>query len=143
MDIIIEERAEAPAVIIRCKSIDEHVTRLKAHIELFEHRLTVQQDGARSYIETTSVLYFESVDDRTFLYTDGAVLESSLRLYEVENALSDHGFLRISKSVVVNLYQIRSLRPEINRTITATMCNGERLVISRLYAKKLRSLLHC
>ena len=37
--------------------------------------------------------------------------------------------------------KIRSLRPEINRTILATMTNGEHLVISRSYVSRLRQVL--
>ena len=141
MDISIQEHADKLAVVIHCESADEYVLRLKDHIELFDHRLTVQHDGATVYMEAANVLYFESVDDRTFLYTDGAVMEIRLRLYELEDALAAHGFLRISKSVIINMHKISSLRPELNRTVLATMCNGERLVISRSYVKKLRSIL--
>ena len=141
MDISIQEHADKLAVVIQCERTDKYVLRLKDHIELFDNRLTVQHDGETVYIKAANVLYFESVNDRTFLYTDGNVMEIRLRLYELEDALSAYGFLRISKSVVVNMYKISSLRPELNRTLLATMCNGERLVISRSYVKKLRSVL--
>lgn len=143
MNISIIEKAHGLSVEIYCESIDEYVIKLRDYIEQFEYRLTVQQDGASVNIEAANILYFESVDDRTFLYTDGAVLEIRKRLYELEEALADHGFLRVSKSCIVNLQKIKSLRPELNRTILATMCNGEQLVVSRTYVKKLRSVLQC
>ena len=87
------------------------------------------------------VLYFESVDNRTFLYTESEVLEVKQRLYELEDVLSEKDFIRISKSQIVNVNKIHALRPELNRTIEATMCNGERLSISRKYAAAVRELL--
>jgi len=63
------------------------------------------------------------------------------RLYELELMLPHEDFIRISKSQIVNINKIRSLKPEINRTILATMCNGELLYISRKYVKAFKSLL--
>lgn len=141
MEICIMESAERFRVVIECKCADADVMRLKSHIALFEHRLAAEQDGEKVFVDTADVLYFESVDDATFLYTESAVLEIKKRLYELETALSERSFLRISKSVVVHLQKVVSLRPQLNRTILATMTNGEKLVISRSYVKKLRSIL--
>ena len=141
MNIIIQEHAAEPGVIILCRTKDAEVLRLRDHIELFGHRLAARSDGETIFVEATDILYFESVDDRTFLYTERAIMEIRLRLCELEESLESRGFLRISKSVVVNLQKIRSLRPEINRTILATMTNGEHLVISRSYVSRLRQVL--
>ena len=137
---IFENEAEL-GVDIRCEQANEYVLKLKEHIELFDKKLCVQADGEMRFIPATEALYFESVDDRTFLYTKSEVFEIRLRLYELDEALSPVGFLRVSKSAVVNLNRISSLRPELNRNIIATMENGERIVISRSYAKKLKTVL--
>lgn len=82
-----------------------------------------------------------SVDNHTFLYTVDDVMEIDQRLYELENILSDKDFVRISKSQIVNINKIQSLKPELNRTILATMCNNEKLSISRKYVKIIRNIL--
>lgn len=69
------------------------------------------------------------------------VMEINQRLYELENILSDKDLVRISKSQIVNINKIQSLKPELNRTILATMCNNEQLSISRKYVKTIRSIL--
>lgn len=68
-------------------------------------------------------------------------MEVKQRLYELEMILSDRDFIRISKSVIININKIKSLKPEINRTILATMYNGEQLFVSRKYVPAIRSLL--
>ena len=65
--------------------------------------------------------YFESVDNRTFLYTETQVLEIKKRLYELEEILSDKDFVRTSKSQLVNINKIKLLKPELNRSITAVI----------------------
>lgn len=115
--------------------------RLKRYIQLFDRKLTAKKDNESCFVPSSDVLYFESVDDRTFLYTQESVFEIRHRLYELELILSDKDFVRISKSQIVHLNKIRTLKPELNRTVLATLCNGETLSISRKYVPAIRALL--
>lgn len=142
MDIqIVEHIKETLQVVIKCRQIDDEIIRLKCHIELFDKKLQAKKDNEWYFINSSDALYFESVDNRTFLYTKDDVMEVRQRLYELEVILSDKDFIRISKSQIVNINKIRSLKPELNRTILATMCNGERLYISRKYVQAIRNML--
>lgn len=142
MDIqIVEHDENNRKIIIKCKQIDDEILRLKAHIELFDSKLSAKKDNERYLINSSDVLYFEAVDNRTFLYTADDVMEINQRLYELENILSEKDFARISKSQIVNINKIQSLKPELNRTMLATMCNNEQLSISRKYVKTIRSIL--
>ena len=139
---IIENFEEALQVIIKCRKADREVMKLKSHIELFEKKLTAKLEDRTFFINPADVLYFESVDDRTFLYTKDNVYEIKYRLYELEAILSDKDFIRISKSQIVNINCIKALAPELNRSLSATLVNGEVLCISRRYAKTLKALLN-
>lgn len=142
MDIqIIEHAEDSPQVIIKCRKIDDEVIRLKKHIELFDKKLQAKKENELYFVHSSDVLYFESVDNRTFLYTEDSVLEVRQRLYELEMFLSDKDFIRTSKSQIVNINKIKALKPELNRTILATMCNGEQLSISRKYVQAIRVML--
>lgn len=138
---IMEHMEDTLKVLIQCRKTDDEVLRLKTHIELFDNKFYAKKDNESCFINASEVLYFEAVDNRTFLYTQEAVLEIRQRLYELEDTLSEKDFIRISKSIIVNINQIRSLKPELNRTILATLCNGERLSISRKYVPAVRKLL--
>lgn len=142
MDIkIVEHKENHIQVIIKCRQVDHEVMKLKSHIELFEHKLSAKKENELYFVNSSDVLYFESVDNRTFLYTQDDVMEIKQRLYELESILSDKDFVRISKSQIVNINKIQSLKPELNRTILATMCNDEQLSISRKYVKTIRNIL--
>lgn len=142
MNILIEEHCpDALQVVIRCREADAQVQQLKAHIALFDNRLQAKDGSGTRLVHTRDVLYFESVDDRTFLYTADAVLEVGYRLYELELMLPEQDFLRSSRSQIVNIQRISTLHPELNRTLTATLCNGEKLTISRKYVPHLKRLL--
>ena len=142
MDIqIVEHKESNIQIIIKCRQVDKEVMRLKTHIELFDSKLPAKKDNELYFINASEILYFDSVDNRTFLYTADDVMEINQRLYELENILSDKDFVRISKSQIVNINKIQSLKPELNRTILATMYNNEKLSISRKYVKSIRNIL--
>lgn len=141
MNIDIMEHAKDLRVTIQCRQVDEQVNRLKSHIELFDNKLQAKMENEFCFVNVIDVLYFESVDNRIFLYTEDRVMEVKQRLYELELILSDKDFIRISKSQIVNVNKIHTLKPELNRTILATMCNGEQLYVSRKYVKSFRTLL--
>lgn len=138
---ILENLKDALQVVIYCRQIDDEVLRLKSHIELFDRKLQAKKENELRFVNSLDVLFFESVDNRTFLYTEDDVLEIKQRLYELEGILSDKDFIRISKSQIVNVNKIKVLKPELNRTILATMCNGEQLCISRKYVRAMRNML--
>ena len=81
------------------------------------------------------------MDRRCFIYTSGEVYESDFRLYELEQRLEEYGFLRVSKSVLIQWQKIRSLRADLNRRVRITMSNGEQIVASRQYAEDLKKRL--
>jgi len=142
MDIqIIESNDETLKVIIKCRQVNDKVLRLKSHIELFDQKILAKGQDESFVIEANDVLYFEAFDDRTFLYTIDNVLEVKLRLYELESFLSEKDFIRISKSHIVNINKISKLKPELNRTLLLTLCDGEQLSVSRNYVKQFKELL--
>lgn len=142
MDIQVIEGSHGDIrVIIKCEKVNEEVLRLKSHIDLFNAKLTAKLNRQTVFVELSEVLYFESVDNRTFLYTSDAVMELKYRLYELESILPPEDFFRISKAQIVNINRIRALSPGFNRTLFATMTNGEQVYISRKYAIDLRRVL--
>ena len=138
---IIENINELFEIIIKCPKVDDKIIKLKKYIENFGANLDAFDSEKYYKVSPSEVLYFDSVDNRTFLYTESQVLEIKMRLYELEENLSDKDFVRTSKSQVVNINKIKLLKPEVNRSITAELINGEIVSISRRYTKKIKSLL--
>lgn len=128
-------------VEISCKEVTEHIRKLKSHIELFDMRVEGKCDGQRSYINAKDIFYIEAVENKTFIYTYDKVFEATTKLYEFEIILDSADFFRCSKSMIVNINQIKELRPEISRNIRATMVNDEIVIISRRYVKAFNEII--
>ena len=129
------------AVEIHCREVTSETERLERYISRFDERLQATSEGNTYNVQIDEILYIESVDKKTFLYTTGHVLQTEKRLYELEELLDEKTFFRASKSVIVNLNKITRLKPEVTRNILATLTNGEVIVISRRNVKALKELI--
>lgn len=124
-------------VIINCPQADEDILRLVALLRVFQKKLVGILDGERRLLDVKDILYIDTADKKTFLYTEGAVYESALRLYELEDGLRDLDFLRVGRSCIINFRRVRSVRPELGGRWLVTMDNGEQVGVSRQYAGEL------
>ena len=129
------------AVEIHCREVTSETERLVRYIRRFDERIMASENGSSYNVAIEEILYIESVDKKTFLYTTGHVLQTEKRLYELEELLDEKTFFRCSKSVIVNLNRITKLKPEVTRNILATLTNGEVIVISRRYVRALKTLI--
>ncbi len=90
-------------------------------------------------VRTNDILYIESVDDKTFVYTDTDVVRVGYSLASLTDILDDVSFLRCSKSMILNIDRIEKLKSLPSNRIDATMRGGEHILISRTYAADLRN----
>ncbi len=130
-------------ITIRCRQTNESVIRILEMLRMTDKKLTGYRDEQTYILDVSQILYIDTVEKRTFLYTDREVYETPLRLYELEDRLESCDFFRASKSSIVNFNQIQSLKPEFGGTMQVTMTNGERLNVSRQYAKQIKEKLGC
>ena len=84
------------------------------------------------------ILYVEAIDEKVFAYTKENVFEIKQRLYELETTLAPYKFIRCSKSFLICLLKVESIRPALNGRYLACMENREEVIISRKYAKHVR-----
>lgn len=136
-----EEDIEETQVIIKCRERNASVEKLIAALLITDRQMAVFRDGNRLLLDLAEILYIESVDGKCFVYTAQAVYEARERLYTLEGQLEPYRFVRIQKSVIVNLNHIQAIKTYVNRRLLLTMQNGEQLIASRQYAERIKELL--
>ncbi len=132
-------------VVVRCGKAGGDAARVVAKLSELEAegtgKLTGRLEGQTYLLDPAKVLYADTADKRTFLYTAEGVYETELRLWELEERLRARDFFRASKSALVNFNAIKSLRPDMGGRIRLAMDNGEAVYVSRQYAPGLRERL--
>ncbi|MEL7130150.1 MAG: LytTR family DNA-binding domain-containing protein [Pseudomonadota bacterium] len=83
----------------------------------------------------------KTIDSVTYIFVDGKKLESRMTLAELEAALPSDHFLRVHRSIIVNLNQIHSIEPAGNGRRTLHLKSGMSFETSRAGATALKSRL--
>ena len=138
IEIDIDERYSDTEVTIHARRLTQDVEKLVALMRMVNMQIGVRQGEETFLLDAERILSIETVDRRTFVYTEKETYESELKLYEIEQELLQHDFLRVSKQTVVNIRAIKSLRADIDRKIRVTLKNGEQILVSRMYSDELR-----
>lgn len=141
ISINLNETYDETELIINSKSLTPEIEEIIAMLRMLDSQITVSRDNDAYILDVAKIIYVESVDRKTFVYTERDCFESKLKLYEIEELLCQRGFFRISKSCLVHLKYIRSLRAELNRRLRLTLENGEQIIVSRQYADELKQRL--
>ena len=132
---------EPETVEIRYHWITDEIQEIVSFVKSRQGQLSATRDGQRFEVPVMDLFYAESVDERVFLYTASDSYEIRMKLYELEDLLKSKSFLRISKSMIVNLMKISSVRPALNGRFSAVLKNGEEIIISRKYVPELKRIL--
>ncbi len=141
IEILVDEDATDLQVCITCKKLTPDVEKILATLRMMNHQLTAKKNDEIFLLDTSQIIYIESVDRKCFIYTNSEIYESDFRLYELEQQLEKYGFFRVSKSFLIHLQNIQSLKADINRRVRITMSNGEQIIASRQYADELKKRL--
>ncbi|ENY8403664.1 TPA: LytTR family DNA-binding domain-containing protein [Clostridioides difficile] len=143
MKIIIETPPDGAEdeIIIRCRNLDDEMIKLIFNIKMQRESLIAYKNEQLYRINPLDIYYFESIDNHTYLYCKNDVYEFKKKLYQIEEIFSNGDFLRISKSVILNLTKIDSIVPAFNGRFEAILDNGEKTIISRQYVPMLKKKL--
>lgn len=120
----------------------EYVTLTKDFAEIKEYAqnkgntiMGYKESNEWISIRIEDILYYEVVDGIVFAYTASDVYRIKGKLYQVEESLKRSYICRASKTMLVNMNHIESVRTALNGRLYAKMENGEEILITRKYAK--------
>ena len=129
------------SVVVRYKELTSPINRIINILKNEGGRIWGRTETKTLSVSTDDILYLESVDDKVFAYTTENVLriDGSLNSFMLE--ADNEVFFRCSKSMVINVNRVVSLKSLSSNRIDAAMEGGEHIIISRRYASEFRKLL--
>lgn len=136
-----EECVTDTEIVITCNRLTPEIETVLATLRILNQQLMVSKGEEILVLDVSGIIYIESVDRKTFVYTKETVYESKLKLYEIEARLCESGFVRASKSCLIHLRHIKSLCADLDRRIRVTFESGEQILVSRQYADDLKKRL--
>jgi two-component system LytT family response regulator len=103
-------------------------------------RLAVRSAGKTVFVDADDVHWIEAAENYVQLHTERAGHLLHVPISTLEKSLDPEMFLRIHRSVIVNVRQIRDMQPALHGEYVVTLHNGVRLQSGRMYHEKLKAL---
>jgi hypothetical protein len=100
-----------------------------------------EHDGEEILLDPKDIYYLDHIDRKLFAYTRNGVFRLMNTLASCEEMLWNYGFVRVSKSNLINIFKIKQLKPDLNMKVYASFDNGERICINRSYKKSFNDYL--
>lgn len=92
-------------------------------------------------IALDGISYFEAEGNYTYCLTDGRKLRVKNKMYELEITLLEQGFIRISKSLIVNIMNVSEITPWFGSRLLLKLKGGHEIEVSRNYVKGFKDFL--
>ena len=129
-------------VEIRCRERSEEVEGIITAIKAAGDTLMGEKEnGDKTPVYISKVLYFEAVDRNVFAYTTSEIYRVKKTLYDLEDMTTGNYFVRISKSVIVNIKAVKKISPDSSRRLKLLLRNDEWVIVSRNYVGDLKKSL--
>ena len=143
MKIKVEESKELSEieVLISTFIIDDEVHRVVKLLETSTLNILGKLNGENYVLTLDQIFYFEAVDNRVFAYCEKEIYEVNYKLQELTELLSQTYFIQTARTIVLNIKQIKKVTTLVNGRILAVLNNGEKMIITRVYAQKFKQKL--
>lgn len=128
-----EENIEENYLELHYDKIDEETNAILDRLRDTLRYIEGTFEEKKVTIALTDIFYIETVDRKTFAYTKDMCVEVKEALRDIIEEFSNIGFVRISKSAVVNIYKIKKLQGDINMRVIIYLKNDEKLIMNRSY----------
>ena len=142
VEIRIDGAYPEPKVVILTAAVTEEVNQLVNKLSGDAPCiLSGMKDGKIEVLEPADLIRVYTSAGKVYAVTEKGEYVLRLRLYEVEQRLNPHQFVRISNSEIINLKKIDYFDLSFTGTICVKLRGGTVTYISRRYVSKVKTIL--
>lgn len=142
VEIKIDSAYTEPKLIILTDSMTEEINdivkKLSAHAPQI---ISGSKDQRIEVLEETDLIRIYANTGKVYAVTSNGEYTLRLRLYEIEERLSPHQFVRISNSEIINLKKVDHFDLSFTGTICVKLSNGTTTYVSRRYVSRIKKIL--
>lgn len=142
IEIRIDAERREPKVIVLTDKMTEEVSSIIQ--KLSEEQQTVIagfREDILEILDPGDIYRVYASNGKVFAETSHGEYSLRLRLYETEQRLDSHVFVRISNSEIINLKKVRGFDLSFTGTICVMLSNGTPTYVSRRYVAKIKQVL--
>ena len=137
-----DEKLGADEIVLQVSPDNENAQSLVQALQGKDINCVAGKIGEKIYlVDLEDVELFYSYDSGVMFSANGSEYKANEKLFELEHKYGHKSFMRISKSVIVNIKKIEYLAPAFNKKLIFKMESGKEEYSSRTYYTKIREKL--
>jgi len=120
-------------------SVGELLRNLKTENKTqYDSHIFVQKSEKLLNLPVEEIIYLEASGDYTILTTKNDQFVSSSGIGKLEEILNPETFIRVHRSTIININNLKEIEKHFNGGMVVKMLNGKSFPVSRTYAKLIR-----
>ena len=142
VEVRLDSSVIEPKVIILTDAVTEEVNAIIQMLSDSEPKLIVGfREDTVTVLDENDILRIYAANGKVFAVLPSGEYMLRLRLYEAEERLKQHHFIRISNSEIINLKKVRSFDLSFTGTVCVVLIDGSKTYASRRYVTRLKGVL--
>ena len=142
VEIKIDEQCLEPKIVIVTREVTDEVNEIVKSLSCDSHmRIVGFQESCAEILQQENIERVFASDGKVIAQTDTGEYVLRLRLYEAEQRLNRHSFVRISNSEIINLKKVKGFDLSFVGYVCVTLTNGTVTYVSRRYVAKIKQVL--
>ncbi len=142
LEVKIDSSYVEPKIIILTASMTEDVNIVLNKLsDQAPQIISGSKDNKIEVIEQADLIRIYTSSGKVFAVTHKGEYSLRLRLYEIEERLPPHQFVRTSNSEIINLKKVNNFDLSFTGTICVKLADGTITYVSRRYVSKLKKIL--
>lgn len=142
VEIKIDSSYTEPKILILTDSVTEEVSGIiKKLSEDVPQIISGSRGDLYEVLEPAGLIRVYANGGKVYAVTTKGEYTLRLRLYEIEERLDPHQFVRISNAEIIGLRHIKNFDLRLSGTICVKLSNGTVTYVSRRYVPKIKKIL--
>ncbi len=128
-------------ILISTPVITDEIKKIESLINTYYIQFVGKKENENYIIKLEDIYYFEAIENKVFAYVIKDVYEVNYKILELVEMLRFTSFIQISRTCILNIDKIAKVSTLVNGRIMAVLDNGEKIIITRVYANEFRKKL--
>lgn len=142
IEISVDKNYVIPKIIIKTSSMNEEVQKIVSMLSKDEIKvISGMKDDKVEILDENNISRVYAQNGMVYASTQNGVYVLKSRLYEIEEILNNKKFVRISKSEIINLREVKNFDFSFVGTISVQMKNNDVCYVSRRFVSKIKKIL--
>lgn len=142
IEVKIDHSCIEPKIVIFTAEMTEEIKEMVQKLSEKSHKIiSGSKDGKIAVLEQDDLFKIYAENGRVLAAAADGEYVLRLRLYEAEERLNPHQFVRISNSEIVNLRKVKNFDLSFSGTICVELEDNTATYVSRRYVSKIKKIL--